>query len=247
MNDKKFDIDGVIFDLGSTLLEYETVPWDELNVRCLRAGYSFLQQKGFALPSPDEFRNRQSEIGKRLNHQARETLREWNLIDALNELLKSFGIGDGRNTAEDFFQAFYQPISDQVTLFADAATVLRELKQRGKRIGLVSNTVFPEDYHINELKYFELYQYFDWTVFSVNFGWRKPHPSIYNKAVSLMELDRERLIFIGDRYIEDVKGPREAGLQAVLKYREGREYPDPLPEDLAVVRSLTEFIGLIAE
>lgn len=247
MNEKKFDIDGVIFDLGSTLLEYETVPWDELNVRCLRAGYNFLQQKGFTLPSPDEFWERQNEIGKRYNHQARETLREWNLIDALSELLESFNIGDGRNTAEEFFQAFYGPISDQLTLFADAATVLRDLKQRGKRIGLVSNTIFPEDCHINELKYFELYKYFDCTIFSVNFGWRKPHPSIYEKAVTLMEQDRERLIFIGDRYIEDVKGPREAGLQAVLKYREGREYPDPLPENVIVVQSLTEFIGLIAE
>jgi hypothetical protein len=44
-----------------------------------------------------------------------------------------------------------------------------------------------------------------------------------------------------------VKGPQEAGLQAVLKYREGREYPDPLPENVIVVQSLTEFIGLIAE
>jgi len=30
--DRKFDVKGVIFDLGSTLIEYETIPWDQLHL-----------------------------------------------------------------------------------------------------------------------------------------------------------------------------------------------------------------------
>ena len=51
----KFDVDGVLFDMGSTLLEYETIPWSVLNVNCLDAAYKFLEDGGYDLPPVDRF------------------------------------------------------------------------------------------------------------------------------------------------------------------------------------------------
>jgi len=95
------------------------------------------------------------------------------------------------------------------------------------------------------LKRYGLLDYFDFTIFSVEFGYRKPHPSIYARAIELIDSPPEKLFFVGDRYIEDCAGPKKSGLTPILKYREGREYPDPLPEDLIVVKTLSEIIPYI--
>jgi len=53
------------------------------------------------------------------------------------------------------------------------------------------------------------------------------------------------LVFVGDRYPEDYLGPRENGIFSVLKYRQGREYPAPLPENIVMVKSLTELLPIL--
>ena len=45
--------------------------------------------------------------------------------------------------------------------------------------------------------------------------------------------------------MEDQYG--SAGMAAVLKRRAKREYPDPLPEDLTVIRRLKELPDLLEE
>ncbi len=247
MTEKKFDIDGVIFDLGSTLLEYETIPWDELNKKCMEAGYRFLIEEGYAVPTREKFWEKQLEIRTRYRDKAAKTLKEWSLRDALHELLGAVQIDGGDSLADRFFEAFYKPVSRQLTLFADTHSVLAKIKNAGKKIGLVSNTIFPEEYHRNELKKYGLAEYFDFEIFSVTFGYRKPHPLIYRRAVELAGIVPEKLLFVGDRFIEDYQGPVDNGLNAVLKYREGREYPEPLPKSIPIVNSLTELLPYIIE
>ncbi len=245
MTDKKFDIDGVVFDLGSTILEYETRPWPELNRMSMQAAYEFLKRNEHPLPDFETFWKNHLAIKDRFRDQAAETLVEYDLTLAIAEFLISLELIGGTELAKSFFKEYYQPISKQLSMFADAPTVLEQLKTAGKKIGLVSNTVFPESYHKLELDRFKLSEYFDFTIFSVTYGYRKPHPSIYHEAIRLMGIKPERLLFVGDRYIEDVKGPREVGMKSLLKYREGREYPDPMPEDIVVVKSLSEIPPLI--
>ena len=46
-------IDTVLFDLGSTLIEYENLTWPEVSKAGLRQGYSFLARLGAKLPPAD--------------------------------------------------------------------------------------------------------------------------------------------------------------------------------------------------
>ena len=244
---RKFDIDGIIFDLGSTILEYETLPWSVLDVNGFDAGYDFLKNNGHPLPPIESLWDKYIEIKQKYRDEAARSLKEWCITDAIREFLEALEISDGIAAADGFFEAFYGPISKQLTLFADAHSVLDNLRSNGKRIGLVSNTIFPEEYHLRELDRFDLTGRFDFLVFSVTFGYRKPHPSIYGRAIDLMAARPDRLLFVGDRYHEDVRGPRQNGMHAILKYRVGREYPDPLPGDLIVVESLTELLPFILD
>ncbi len=235
-------IRGVIFDLGSTLLEYETIPWDDLSLLCLDAGYEFLEKSGYSVPDKGDFIEKYIAIRKKYRKLAGETLDEWIITDAIGDLLSAFDLNGSASLAEDFFAAYHVPLARQVTMFADTPTVLRALKSGGYKIGLVSNTIFPEDAHVEELKKYAIFKLFDFTMFSSSFGKRKPHPEIYKRATELIGLAPEELLFVGDRYIEDYRGPIDFGMQAMIKYREGRVYPDPMPDNVTVIRAL---VGLL--
>jgi HAD superfamily hydrolase (TIGR01549 family) len=245
MNGIKYDIDGVIFDLGSTLIEYENIPWDELNLTCMAAGYQFLKKGGHNPPEFEIFRAQYNEVRRDFREYAAATLREWDITDAIHQLLLISGIGGGRRMADIFFQEYYKPVAEQLTIFDDTLKVLKELRARRKKIGLVSNTIFPEGYHRKELHDFGIGDFLDFALFSSSFGFRKPHSSIYGKAAELMAIDKSRLLFVGDRFIEDYKGPRDFGMKAILRIREGREYPKPMAEGAIVVGTLSEILRYI--
>ena len=68
MND--INLKGIIFDLGSTLLEYENIPWDELNIRCLEAGYDFIREEKINSPPFNEIVRQYVEIRSRYRKHA---------------------------------------------------------------------------------------------------------------------------------------------------------------------------------
>ena len=47
---EKLNPKAVIFDLGSTLIEYETIPWEDLIVECVESSRQFLLSIGFQPP-----------------------------------------------------------------------------------------------------------------------------------------------------------------------------------------------------
>jgi HAD superfamily hydrolase (TIGR01549 family) len=139
-----------------------------------------------------------------------------------------------------FFDVYYEPVAEQLFAYDDAQATLAEMKQSGKTVGLISNTIFPERVHKDELDRFGLTPFIDFMIFSSSFGLRKPHPDIFRKAVEHAGQDPVDCVYIGDRYVEDITGPASIGMPAILKRWDGREYPNPLPEKLRTIRTLSE-------
>ncbi|RKX21501.1 MAG: hypothetical protein DRP51_04150 [Candidatus Zixiibacteriota bacterium] len=241
----KSKITGVLFDLGSTLIEYENIPWDEMNLISLRAGYEALRDDGNSLPAYDEFTKEYIRIRQKNREFSARTLREWVVTDAIGELLESTGAENNAGQTTRFFKAYYNVVADQLTIFNDTDYVLTELKKAGLKIGLVSNTIFPESYHKLDLERFGIIDYFDFTLFSSSFGYRKPHPLIYKRAVELSGLRPAELIFVGDRYNEDYKGPRDSNIFSILKFRDGNQYPEAFPDDIVMIKSLNELLAFL--
>lgn len=238
----KCKIKGVLFDLGSTLIEYENIPWDEMNLMSLKAGYKALLDEGINLPSYDKITEEYIRIRQKNRESSAKTLKEWVVTDAISELLKSIDVKNNSEQITRFFNAYYKVVADQLTIFDDTADVLDKLKKTGFKLGLVSNTIFPESYHKLDLERFGLIDYFDFMLFSSSFGYRKPHPSIYNRAIELSGQKADQLIFIGDRYNEDYIGPRDNGIFSILKFRDGRQYPESFPDDIVMIKSLNELL-----
>ncbi len=216
----------VIFDLGSTLIEYEEIPWSEMNVFCAESARRFLLKKGYDVPEEHEFHRAFEALKDKYRLKAAETLREWSILTVTKELLESWQIPADDGLVEAFFDAYYQPLGKKIYMYDDVIPTLEWLRAQGVVIGLVSNTIFPERAHVKELKRFGALSYFAFTLFSSSFGTRKPHPDIFYKAANLAGYAPAECVYVGDRFLEDVQGPQEIGMPAVLKLWSKREYPE---------------------
>lgn len=231
----------VIFDLGSTLIEYEAVPWEELNVLCAESGRQFLKKSGYAVPDPADFHREMESAKSGFRRLADEHQIEWDVVRATNLLFTNLGWENTNGLSEKFFDAYYSAVEKQLFIYDDTVATLTRLRGRVGAIGLISNTVFPERAHLTELKRFGIERFFNFTIFSSTFGLRKPHPDIFFKAANLAGVAPQECVYIGDRYKEDIVGPSQIGMPAILKVKEGREYPAEMP---ALERRITHLSEL---
>jgi HAD superfamily hydrolase (TIGR01549 family) len=230
----------VIFDLGSTLIEYEAVPWDELSRTCVAAGHKMLVKKGISVPGYEEFNEAFDRIKLQYREKASRDLIEWTVPGLVAQLFEEVKIEASDGLADRFFDAYYAPVAKQLFAFDDTAATLEAIRDQFDIVGLISNTIFPEATHLQELERFEIAKYFDFTVFSSTLGVRKPHPDIFNKATNLAGYAPSECVYVGDRYLEDVVGPTKVGMPAILKVKPDREYPAEMPEATRRIDTLSE-------
>ena len=91
--------------------------------------------------------------------------------------------------------------------------LLDALRGRGLKLGLVSNTFDPGWLLRRDLDEQGLTDRLDVVVFSSELGRRKPDPAIYRAALDPLGVAPEAALFVGDRLVEDVRGPAELGLR----------------------------------
>ena len=231
----------VIFDLGSTLIEYETLGWSELSIKCIISTRKFLLEKRYDVPDEDQYIEIFERIKHRYRNKALKTLVEWTIPQVAKEVLAALDMkkADDQLIA-DFFGAYYLPVKEQLYVYDDTIDTLEKIHRTIPITGLVSNTIFPEQTHLDELKRFEVTGYLDFKLFSSTFGLRKPHKDIFVKAANLAGFAPAECVYVGDRYIEDIEGPSSVGMPAILKVKEGRDYPKEMPLAMRRIHTLSE-------
>jgi HAD superfamily hydrolase (TIGR01509 family) len=118
---------------------------------------------------------------------------------------------------------------------------LAELRELDLRLGCVSNAFMGAETLHRIMVERSLGQHLELTISSCEFGYRKPHPAIYEAAVEKMGVDASEIIFVGDRVEQDVVGPAKLGMRTVLtlQYREEDPESGAVRPD-AVIRHLSE-------
>jgi len=240
------DIKGVIFDLGSTLVEYENRSWADIGIEGQRLGYDALKEAGENdLPDFDIFNDRLEEIKNEFRVKARSELIEWKATDAPEKYFGELGLDNISEKSRDFIDVFYTRVRDQLTLEEGAVETLAALKEAGIKLGLISNTIFLRHQHEGDIEHFGLLPYLPFRIYSSEFGKRKPHADIFREGLHRIGLAAGEVAYVGDRYLEDVTGPLNVGMKAVLKHREGREYPETLPYGVSMIKALPELISMM--
>jgi FMN phosphatase YigB (HAD superfamily) len=69
----------------------------------------------------------------------------------------------------------------------------------------------------------------------------KPHPSIFEAALRLLEVEPHEAVMVGDSFAHDIQGARRLGMQGVLVSRSGRS--ETPADGVPVIRNLRELRG----
>jgi len=230
--------------MGSTLIEFENSTWKVLGERSAQRSYNFLKDKGLIKLDFNIYSALLQNLFSSAFELSEQTLEEFRFEDLAKDFFKKLNLSlqDGDYTG--FLKAYYQPITEQVTLIEGAIEVLSYFKENGYKLGLISNTIFPAKFHLQELKRYGLYPYFDLILFSSEAGYKKPHPVIFKQALDNLKIESGESIFIGDKLIEDIGGAKNMGMKAILKLKEGRDYSSPITPD-GTIMNLTELPKMV--
>jgi putative hydrolase of the HAD superfamily len=122
-------------------------------------------------------------------------------------------------------------------LYDDALPVLELLRERGLKIGLLSNSS-------RDLNEFVVHHSLgaDAVLTSHAHGKTKPHEAIFRAMLDLLGVEPQEAVMVGDTVDDDVEGARAVGMRAVLLDREGR-YPE-VEGRLDDLRELPAALGL---
>jgi REG-2-like HAD superfamily hydrolase len=113
--------------------------------------------------------------------------------------------------AAELFHRFATPEAWEV--FPEVPGVLAALRDRGLRLGVVSNW----DPRLPDLlESLGLAQSFDAIVYSSEVGVEKPDPRIFRSALDRLGVPPEAALHVGDGKVEDAEGAAAAGLHALL-------------------------------
>ena len=121
-----------------------------------------------------------------------------------------------------------------------AARTLAALRERGLRLGVISNS----DGHVEKhLVLAGLRDWFDIVIDSSVVGVEKPDPRIFGLALQQLQIPAGDAIYVGDLLDIDVVGARGAGLEALL-YDRFDAYPDVTE---GRIRALSQVLDRTAE
>lgn len=98
-------------------------------------------------------------------------------------------------------------------MYPGVKELLESLKERGKQIILATSK--PEPFAIEVLKYFDLFQYFDFIAGATLDGQREEKTEVITYALSQIEIeDKKQVIMVGDRSY-DILGAKANGIDSL--------------------------------
>jgi HAD superfamily hydrolase (TIGR01509 family) len=144
-----------------------------------------------------------------------------------------------QNKLTEIYLSLYPDISTPTDSAADVVE-----KLHGKfRLGVISNGFMDMQY--SKLSAIKLKHYFQIIILSENFGIRKPDSRIFHEASSQLDCQPRECLYIGDSFLNDIIGARNAGMYACWYNPGSLAIPesDIIPD--IEIKSLDEIIAIL--
>ena len=129
--------------------------------------------------------------------------------------------------------------------------VLTELKRKGFRLGIITNTVTSREEHVRSaLQKIGIEKHFDMVLTSVDVGHRKPDERIFLTALRALKVKPHDAVMVGNQISTDIVGGNRIGMKTVLfkwnkRYNEMVTLPEEQP--MRTIKSLRELPSIIEE
>jgi len=215
----------VLFDLDQTLVDWDHVeqPWQEYQYKRILSVYDYVNEHLHALNSVDPqgfFEAYLAELGNTWQQSTR-TLHAPDIAEILAETLRVCGVPDDRIDREGLVGAYDWQAPPGERAYPDAFEVLPQLRAHGLELGIVTNSAHPMRLRDRELETVGLLDLFPCCRLSaVDVGYLKPHPKIFEHALSVMGVRPDEAVFVGDNLSADIGGAQSVGMRAVWRVTE---------------------------
>jgi putative hydrolase of the HAD superfamily len=192
-------VDAVIFDWGGTL-----TPWRPIDYRNeARALASFAE--------PDRVEEVAEAIlaaGAQMWGRSRDEHRSGTLA----QLCELAGVVP-TDEAIAAYRAFWEPAT---TTDPDVRPLWEGLRAAGVKVGVLSNTIWPRDWHREFFARDGVLELVDGDVYTSELEWTKPDRRAFEAALAAVGVDDAgRAAYVGDRLFEDVWGPAQLGMRTI--------------------------------
>jgi len=226
--DRRVAVDAVIFDWGGTLTPWHTIDHAEL--------WRVVCQPHF----PDDHRDRAEAAlvaETELWEVARTELRSATIFGVLERA--------GIEPTDAMIASYLREWEPHTFTDPEGIAVLRQLRERRVKIGVLSNTMWPRSWHEDVFRRDGVLDLIDGAVYSSEIDWTKPHPEAFLAAMAAVGVSEPaRCVFVGDRPWDDIYGAKSVGMRAVLvPHSDVPTFADAEPD--AVIGSLSELLPLI--
>lgn len=220
-------VQAVIFDWGGTLTPWHTIDHDALWLEVCTPHFP----AELAAAHAKAIRTAEFELWRQA-----ETAQQSATLEHV--------FGRAGVTAHDELLATYYGLWEAHTYTdPDAAPVMRALRDRGIKIGVLSNTMWPRSAHEQVFSRDGVLSLIDGAVYSSEIPWVKPHPEAFRTAMRAVGVtDPGECVYVGDRPYDDVHGAKGVGMRAVLvPNSDVPAFADAEPD--AVIPRLADFLG----
>jgi len=162
----------------------------------------------------------------------------------VREGFRRLGASVDAGTLVAALDGYARAVAGWCTVFPDTRDTLMLLRERGYRLGLLSNTWWAAEWHNADLAAHGLADLLDELLYTSDLACSKPHPSVFREIASRLGVRPEACVMIGDRQIDDVFGARAVGMRSIWRRNDsGFPASDVTPE--AVVDALGELPVLL--
>jgi putative hydrolase of the HAD superfamily len=217
----------VIFDWGGTLTPWHNIDSEELWRGVCARHYAAPDAPGMAAAAL----------------AAEQELWRLGASDQQSATLDSVFARAGVLATAEFLASYYEAWDPHTLTDPDVLPLLRGLRERGIKVGVLSNTMWPREAHERIFARDEVLDLIDGAVYSSEIPWVKPHPEAFRAAMRAVGVsDPAECVFVGDRPYDDVYGAKSAGMRAVLVPNSAvPAFSEARPD--AVISRLAELLG----
>jgi putative hydrolase of the HAD superfamily len=235
-------VEAVLFDWGGTL-----TPWHTVDLIAQWQVYAEHYTRDHA-----DFPDGGAELAARMlvaERESWERLKRDGTSARLTDVFAAVGVSTdhpGHSAAQTAYEEFWEP---HTYIDPDVPVLFTALRERGVRVGVLSNTIWSREYHRRVFERDGILPLIDGDVYTSEIPWVKPHPEAFGAAMAAVGVsDPARCVYVGDRIYEDVHGAQQVGMRAVLVPNSDIPVDQQVPVDVTpdgVVGRLLDVLSLV--
>jgi putative hydrolase of the HAD superfamily len=198
------DIDAVIFDWGGTLTRWHDIDFHAESLA--------LAQAVVTTPTPEDDHHahaaRLHAAGDVVWGRSRDHQQSSTIADLFAEA--------GLDHDPDLLTAYYEFCEPHTETDPDVRPLFEALHGDGVRVGVLSNTIWPREWHRGFFERDGVLDLIHGDVYTSEIPWTKPSERAFRAAMDAVgATDPARCVYVGDRLYDDVYGAQAAGMRAV--------------------------------